>query len=242
MKSRQRENHPVGRSPKRAQRSEARVVRSGRPPRALAGEVEARILDAARRAFLERGLGGASVDEIAELARAGKPTIYARFASKEALFAAVLTHKVGADIARFGAHVPTGATIEERLASVGMAVLNWALADDMVGLMRLAIGEARHFPDLANSVHQMARERGREAVARLLVEVAQSDELARVPAFAPKRLAITTRFFLDLVFLPLMMRAFFGEKHKPLHAEIAPHVARTITFFLAACRHGGVTS
>src|SRR5271155_1881023 len=67
-----------------------RVVRSGRPPHALAGEVEERILDAAAMVFLERGFEGASVDEIADVARAGKPTIYARFPGKEALFAAVM--------------------------------------------------------------------------------------------------------------------------------------------------------
>jgi hypothetical protein len=36
------------------------AVRTGRPPRELAGEVDQRILDAARRVFLERGLAGAS--------------------------------------------------------------------------------------------------------------------------------------------------------------------------------------
>ena len=72
-------------------RSAARdVIRSGRPPRELAGEVEERILDAAAKVFLKRGFEGASVDEIADVARAGKPTIYARFPGKEALFAAVM--------------------------------------------------------------------------------------------------------------------------------------------------------
>ena len=242
MKSQQRENRPLGGRPKRPKRSQLRAVRSGRPPRAVAGEVEARILDAARRAFLDRGLAGASVDEIAELARAGKPTIYARFPSKEALFAAVLMHNVSVNIARFQAHEPIGATIEERLASVGNAVLHWALTEDMVGLMRLVIAEAGRFPDLANSFDRMARERGNEAVARLLVEAAKSDRLAKLPAFAPKHRQTTTRMFLDLVFLPLMMRALLGEKLKPLRAEIAPHVARTVTFFLAACRLGGLKS
>ena len=105
----------------------------------------------------------------------------------------------------------------------------------------MAIAEARRFPDLASSVYGMAREHGAEAVARLLAEMAQSDELGTLPAFAPERLATTTQFFLDLVFLPLMMRALFGEKLKPLCAEIEPHVARSVAFFLAACRHGGVT-
>ena len=75
-------------------------MRIGRPPQELAGEVDARILDAARRVFLERGLDGASIDEIAEAARAGKPTIYARFPGKEALFTAVVMRNVAANIAR----------------------------------------------------------------------------------------------------------------------------------------------
>jgi hypothetical protein len=111
------------------------------------------------------------------------------------------------------------------------------LADDVVGLMRLAVAEVRRFPNLANNVHRLARERSREAVAPLLAEAAQSDELARSPAFAPARLETTTRFFLDLVLLPLMMRALLGEKLKPLRAEITPCVVRSITLFLAACSH-----
>ncbi len=111
---------------------------------------------------------------------------------------------------------------------------------DTVDLMRLAVAEAHRFPDLASGVHRMARERGSEAVARLLGEVAQSDKLGTLPAFAPARLATTTRSFLDLLVLPLLMRALMGEKLKPLHAEIGPHVARSVAFFLVACRHGGV--
>ena len=194
--------------------------RTGRPPRELAGEVESRILDAARRVFLERGLAGASIDEIAELACAGKPTIYARFPGKEALFSAVVMRKVAANVARFANFVPAGATIEERLASVGATVLRQLLAGDTVGLLRLSIAEARRFPDLASSVHRMARERGLQAVARLLAEAAQSDELGHLPAFAPQRLAKTADIFLDLVVLPLLDRALHGEKPKALCAEV----------------------
>ena len=54
-------------------------VRFGRPPKELAGEVDERVLDAARKVFLGRGFDGASIDEIAQAARSGKQTIYARF-------------------------------------------------------------------------------------------------------------------------------------------------------------------
>jgi hypothetical protein len=86
----------------------------------------------------------------------------------------------------------------------------------------------------------MARERAAEAVARLLAEAVQSDELGTLPAFAPERLTTTTRFFQELVYMPLLIRALFGEKLKQLRAEIGPHVTRSVAFFLAACRHGGV--
>jgi AcrR family transcriptional regulator len=216
-----------------------RAVRSGRPPRELAGEVDTRILDAAREIFLERGLAGASVDEIAGLARAGKPTIYARFSTKEALFAAVVTRSIADNIARIETYVPTGETIEERLVSIGENVLRWVLASDCIGLVRLAVAEARRFPDLASSVYRMARERGKEALARFLGEMAQSEEFGKLSAFAPERVTTTTAFFQDLVVMPLLLRALFGEKVEALSTEIAPHVTRAAAFFLAACRTGG---
>jgi AcrR family transcriptional regulator len=217
------------------------IVRSGRPRRELAGEVDERILDAARHVFLERGLSGASIDEIASLARAGKPTIYARFPSKEALFTAVVMRNVSAVVGRFEGHAPTGRTIEERLTRFGVTLLGWALAGDTVDLMRVGISEARRFPDLANGVQGMARQCGEGAVGRLLNEIAQSDGLGMSPAFAPEYLPTTAQFFMDLIFKPMIMRALFGEKLETLRAQIEAHVASRVTFFLAACRHGGVT-
>lgn len=50
------------------------------------------ILKAAERAFSEKGLYGARIDEIAELAGANKRMIYAYYGSKEKLYIAVLDH------------------------------------------------------------------------------------------------------------------------------------------------------
>ena len=214
-----------------------RIVRSGRPPRALAGEVEERILDAAETVFLERGFDGASVDEIADVARAGKPTIYARFPGKEALFVAVMARKVREKATSYESIAPIGATIEEHLASIATAILRNVLAAETVGLARAAIAEARRFPDLAASVHRMARERTSEAVAQLLEGLPEADQL---PGFAADRRAGTARQFVELILLPMLIRALFGEDLIALRAEIGPHVARNVPFFLAACRHGGV--
>jgi len=214
------------------------AVRIGRPPRELAGKVDDRILDTARRVFLERGLAGASIDEIARLARAGKPTIYARFPTKEALFKAVVMRNAATARARFESQLPAGATIEERLVKVGTDILGRLLVTDVIDFMRLAIAEARRFPDLAN-VGRMARERGAQAVTQVLSETAHSDEIEKYLAFAPEFLAATTGFFIDLVVARLLMRAVFGEDLKLLRSEIRTHVAGSVAFFLAACGNRG---
>jgi AcrR family transcriptional regulator len=226
----------MGRLAARKSRARKRpTMRVGRPPRKLAGEVDERILAAAAQVFLERGLVGASIDEIARSARAGKPTIYARFPSKEALFAAVGMRNAANVRARFESRAPAGATIEERLVSMATDVLDRLLVDEVIDFMRLSIAEARRSPDLAN-VGRMARARAEQSIARVLSDIAPPDVICTFPAFAPDRIERTTRFFMDLVVARFLMRALTGEDLKLLRAEIPAHVARSIPFFLAACR------
>jgi AcrR family transcriptional regulator len=168
----------------------------------------------------------------------GKPTIYARFRDKRALFTAVVTRDIVSRITEFKTDVPIGTTIEDRLTSVARTLLHWGFDSDRIALMRLAIAEARRFPDLASTVSRQARERSTELGVHLLEQLAQSDELSSLPAFAPERLA-TARFFLDLVLVPMLLRALYVVDIKTLDAEIDAHVPRGVTFFLAACRNGG---
>jgi AcrR family transcriptional regulator len=230
MKTSSAKKHPVARPP----------GRSGRPPRELAGEVEERILDAARKVFLDRGFEGASIEEIAVVARSGKPTIYARFRDKKALFTGAVTRYVVAKQARLEKYSPSGTTIDERLASIGVILLREALTPEWIDLLRLSIAEARRFPDLGNIVIRMMRERGTEIMIRLLGEVPEAGEVAAFPAFGPSRIATTARYFIDLILLPQMLRALSGEHLETLLAEIDPHVSQRVAFFLSACRSGNI--
>ena len=69
-----------------------------------------------------------------------------------------------------------------------------------------------------------------------LLKAHAAARLAKLPALAPERLATTARFFLDLVVVPMLLRGLFEDKVETLEVEIGPHVARTVAFFLAACR------
>ena len=209
--------------------------RIGRPPNEFAGEVDARILDAAAKVFLARGFDGASIGEIAEVARAGKPTIYARYAAKEALFEAAFLRKLAARNARLETHRAEGATVEERLTSIGVALLEETLSEDFIGLMRLAIAEARRLPDMG--LVRQCRERGGRSVMRLLAE-GVGEPFSADPN---DPLAIKAgRIFAESVLLPLLMRALAREDLDALRQEIPAHVAERTTFFLAGLRNSGL--
>ncbi len=222
---------------KRRSGPKTRIGRLGRPPREAAGEVDERILDAARQVFLERGLEGASIDEIARLAPASKPTIYARYPSKQALLMAVGLRNSAGVVARFESAAPVEGTVEERLVRVASNLLHGLLSSDAVDLMRLSAGEARRFPELAD-IGRKARERAVHAVSQVLGEVAQSDGGQVYPALAPNRIVESTWFFVDLVVARFLLRALFGESRERLCAQIDGHVSRAVPFFLAACRKG----
>jgi AcrR family transcriptional regulator len=213
--------------------------RIGRPPSERAGEVEGRILDAAAQVFLERGFSGASIELIAETARAGKPTIYARYPNKESLFEAAFLRRLAARNARLATHHPQGASVEERLVEVGVALVEETLSEDFIGLLRLAIAEARRLPDMVEGLVRQCRERGGRSVVRLLVEgVGEpfwSDE-------NDPRAVKAGRLFAESVLLPFLLRALAQEDLAALRADIASHVEERAAFFLAALRNGGATS
>jgi len=217
--------------------AERRAGRSGRPPRDQAGEVEERILDAAQKVFLARGFEGASVDEVAEVAHAGKPTIYARFPHKDALFHAVMERMVERRFKTLAAaktSATAGATLAERLSIFASLLLRAALEDETIALVRATIAEARRFPDLASSVHRMLRERGTHEIARLLSELVTAGAPRSLPAPEPQRLEDLARRFAELAIQPPLMRALFGESSALLRIEIDAHVRQAVDFFLAA--------
>jgi AcrR family transcriptional regulator len=208
--------------------------KGGRPPLERAGEVEERILDAAQQVFVRRGFGGATVDEIAQTARAGKPTIYARYASKEALYEAVMARKVARNT-QFENLVPQGRSLQARLVNLGIALVERTLDGETIGLMRSGIAEAERFPELTRGINEMARKRAATNLAKLLGELAREEGIAAKGAFAPDKITDTARIFLDLVLFAILFSRLLGEDVKALKKELPTYVRQRVDFFLAAC-------
>lgn len=199
----------------------------------LAGDVQARILDAAQQLFLEKGFQSTSIDEIAEMAPASKPTIYSHFPGKEALFTAVIIRTINGLTAREELTLQ-GRTVQDKLTTLGMEVVQRFL-EDMLDLTRAGIAEARRFPELSRTVHAAARDRTVDAVSNLLNDATQ--KLARSPKgpFGGKRKLATAQIFMDLILLPMLMRSLMGEEMKDVKKDLPSFLHERVRFFLAAC-------
>ena len=208
-------------------------TRLGRPPKELAGDVKSRILDAAQQIFLKRGYQSASVDEIAEMAPASKPTIYAHFNGKEALFEAVIA-RIITGLTNFEGYEPRGRTVTDKLASVGTELVERFL-EDTVGVTRATIAEADRFPALSRHVHEAGRDRAAAAVSHALNNAAYRLQRSPKGPFSTKRSLATAQIFMDLILLPMLMRALMGEDAKHLRREVPGFVRERVNFFLAAC-------
>jgi AcrR family transcriptional regulator len=205
----------------------------GRPPKDLAGDVQTRILDAAQQLFLERGFHSTSIDEIAETAPASKPTIYAHFPGKEALFTAVVGRTING-LTDFEGFTPQGRTVQDKLTNLGTEIIERFIADTR-DLTRATIAEAQRFPELSRNVHDAARDRAAGAVSQLLNDAAQRFTHSPKGPFSGKRKLATAQMFMDLILLPMLMRSLMGEELKDLKRELPSFLHERVNFFLAAC-------
>jgi AcrR family transcriptional regulator len=76
-----------------------------------------RILDAARKLFLRNGLRGTTMEAIAREARIAKPTLYAHFPDKDAVFVAIVEQMLAAKIAAFEAGLESDGAVEARIGA-----------------------------------------------------------------------------------------------------------------------------
>ena len=147
-----------------------------------------RILDAARRIFATRGIGGARVDAIADRAGTNKRMIYHYFGSKDGLFRAVLRQ-------RLAGRTPT--SIPARIGPERLADLQDRLAaqpDYVRLLMWEALERGRRRP--------LEEEEARRAVLAEWVDALRAAQAAgRVPAdLDPAQLVLTE---LGIALVPL---------------------------------------
>lgn len=201
-------------------------TRSGRPPGSRAGEVDTRILDAATQLFLQRGYEGTSCDQVAIDAHAGKASIYARYANKEALFAAVIENSLERTRV-LAEEVIAENPLLDRLTTVGMSLIEEALEPNALALMRLFVSEAPRFPEIAASADRTVLQHAVRRVAAVIAarDPDTIDTVDRAMAEASK--------FVDLAIFPLLFRALLGENPDALRISARRRIKDSIAMLTA---------
>ncbi len=115
--------------------------RRGRPPEAERSRRRDDIVDAAVTLFVAEGFEPVTLDRIAAAAHVAKRTIYTYIGDRTKVFLAA--------VERLRERALHDARPEEGLPGLAKDIVFALHSDDAVGLHRLAIGEARRFPDLA---------------------------------------------------------------------------------------------
>lgn len=146
----------------------------GRPDRAASESLRQTILDAAEAIFLEKGFGGAAMEEIAAAAGTTKQTLYARFGNKAALFIDVSSRLLDG---RFIAGYTRAASLRDALVAASEEVLAAMLDPKLVRMHCIITAEAIRFPELARRSDEDQTFPGRLKIQALLDSAVQSGEL-----------------------------------------------------------------
>lgn len=170
----------------------------------------AEIVAAAFEVFAQKGFAGAKLDDIAARAGVSKGAVYLYFETKEDLFRAVVTQGVAPNVEQVlamlaqhpGPFAPLLESIAERMAQV-------VTATPVGGLVKMVIGEARNFPELARVWHDQLVSK---ALGALSTAIAAAQARGEVKPGDPRMYALS-------IASPLLVGVIWRETFAPIGAE-----------------------
>jgi AcrR family transcriptional regulator len=174
-----------------------------------------RILEAAFAAFKEHGYASTSTLEIATRARVSKRALYALVGNKQQMLAACITERAGRLPLPADLPVPRDReTFEQVLRSFGAQLLREISDPTVIGVFRLAIAEAVHAPEVAQTLDSIGRETTRAALRDIMAQAQASGVLDGRPAELVEH-------FNGLLSGNLMVDLLLGVGKRPSAGEIA---------------------
>lgn len=199
-------------------------LRTGRPTRLEAAQIDDRIRQSAVDAILERGFDGTTMESVALAAGVTKRTLYARYSDKQALFAAVIPWAM----ARLHWEEPPDEAVdndlESALLAAGRSALARVLHPDVVRLTRLAMIDAARFPDFATSAQSLTFSPRVRSLMKLLQRHIDNGEIV------VDDLELAAEDFLALVSSTPATLAAFGVLRTP--KEEKRHLEHAVGLFL----------
>lgn len=133
---------------------------------------------AARRIFLARGYGAASMEEVARDAGVAKQTVYKHFGSKAGLFREIVEGIAGDLLTPIAVPEIREADPAVALGLLARRFVTLVVDPVSVGLFRLLVAEASRFPELAEPIFHVGPDRLVRELAALLERMNAAGRLA----------------------------------------------------------------
>lgn len=185
------------------------------------------ILDAATQEFTERGYEGASMSAIVGRTGGSKQTLYNYFSSKEDLFIEVTMRVIERHVEVSLAEMTAGTDLEQSLRRYGSHYLSVRQSPEVVGLVRLAYGEAGR-SNIGRVLYERGRMKGVNDVASFLTSAMKAGKLREADA------TVAALHYFALLDAELADPVVLGVREPATDAEIAGIVGRSVGAFLAA--------
>ena len=203
---------------------------AARSPRRVADKEDVaargRILEAAFRAFTERGYAATSTLDIATRARVSKRELYAQVGTKQQMLIACIQERsrrfqVPADLPR----PRDRETLGHLLVSIGTQLVREISDPTVMAVFRLAIAESVHAPEVARTLDSIGREASRAALRGIMTEATQSGLLEGEPPVLAEQ-------FGGLLWGELLVSLLLGVASQPSPGEIAGRARDAVSAFL----------
>ncbi|MBC3951534.1 TetR/AcrR family transcriptional regulator [Pseudomonas folii] len=188
------------------------------------------IVETAASVFLELGYEGASMKEVSTRLGGSKATLYGYFASKEALFVAVVqmyatSHLYNA-VADLTAKSETSISLEEKLLEFGRQMLMIVTNDSTaIKVYRMVLAESGR-SDIGKLFYESGPSQGIDALATLMSVAIESGELR------PGNPRVRAKQFLSLITAEPEERLFQQNPAPMTHDEIEQMVTAAVDMFL----------
>lgn len=197
----------------------------GRPTQAEALAIERRLREAAIEAFVDNGFEGTTMEAVAAAAGITKRTLYAKYADKQALFAAVIPRAL-ADMPFLGVaiEVPDG-DLTNSLCQLARQIIERLVDPTAVRLRRLAMLEADRIAELDPVEGADMWSTSLLSIVHLLATHAEAGEIVA------DDLEVAADLFLAMVAGGPTVWADFGLFRST--EELERHIARAVDLFLS---------
>jgi AcrR family transcriptional regulator len=186
------------------------------------------ILEGAREIFMREGFDGASMNDITRAAGVSKGTVYAYFASKEALFEALIREDRRAQAERLCTFDAEDHDVAKVLHEFGTKLMEVMQQPGKMAHLRTVIAASAKFPAIGRAFYEAGPGFGAGRLAAYLARQAEAGHVAIPDA---KRAAF---HFIELCQSKHMKQMLFCIVERPDPEELRSSIAAAVDVFMAA--------